>query len=473
MFIVFNAFLSKLAIFMDNSKLIELLKSFSSIEMKQFSNYVSKNAEKKDTLPYKLLLLLEKQYPEFNEKFIKKEKIYNKVFSDKKYNENKLSKLMTELTKIIEDYVVYTKQRESIADEKMILLKFYFERNLDKYFIATSRELKQILDDLPFGTYQNLMKYQHEELIATYHSKINTRVGNYVEVYRELNEFIEAEKLRWENISFIEPFPIEQKDINKRAFYIIHHLINQLLKNDDESCFFEAMLIIENNLHKFAQEESRDILKLLLFFSIKKVNSGFVAYYEQQLRIYHIFIKLNLILNQYGKISAATYKNYINASLKTNKIKEAELFLENYKDFLIDEIKDETYNFNKACLYFEKKMYSEVIDTLLNTKQNDIYYNIAQRRLLLKTYYEMMLKNNSYYNVLLSNMDTFKKFITIKNTIPDAHVIINKSFLKVLNRLLYINSKKEALTMYEEFKNTTNVLERQWIEEKIKNWMDQ
>ena len=169
---------------MINSKLIEILKSFSLIEIKNLSVFISKHAEKKDTLPLRLLIILEKQYPEFIEKNISKEKIYNKVFSDK------LSKLMSELTKIIEDYIVHIKREENTADEKMNLLKFYFERNLDKYFIATSREVKQILDDLPFGTYQNFMKYQYEELIATYHSKLNTRVGDYKVVINELNEFI-------------------------------------------------------------------------------------------------------------------------------------------------------------------------------------------------------------------------------------------------------------------------------------------
>ena len=212
---------------MINSKLIEILKSFSLIEIKNLSVFISKHAEKKDTLPLRLLIILEKQYIEKN---ISKEKIYNKVFSDKKFNENKLSKLMSELTKIIEDFIVHIKREENTADEKMNLLKFYFERNLDKYFIATSREVKQILDDLPFGTYQNFMKYQYEELIATYHSKLNTRVGDYKVVINELNEFINAEKLRWENISFLEPFPVEQKQHDNRAFYIIHHLINQYFK---------------------------------------------------------------------------------------------------------------------------------------------------------------------------------------------------------------------------------------------------
>ena len=65
-------------------------------------------------------------------------------------------------------------------------------------------------------------------------------------------------------------------------------------------------------------------------------------------------------------------------------------------------------------------------------------------------------------------MDSYKKFISVKNTIPEAHVIINKAFLKNLNTLLAINTKKQAQQVFEAFKKSTVILEKQWLEEKIK-----
>jgi hypothetical protein len=136
---------------MVNSKLIEVLKVFSAEDMKLLLDFAAKQTDRKDTLPQKLLLILEKQFPDFPGKAITREKVYNKVFTDKKFNDNKLSKLMSELMKLIEDFIIYSKRLQHAADNKMNLLKFYFEKNLDKYFIATSRELKQLIDDLPYG----------------------------------------------------------------------------------------------------------------------------------------------------------------------------------------------------------------------------------------------------------------------------------------------------------------------------------
>lgn len=92
---------------MKNSKLIELLKSLTVAELKGFSVYLDKYLDKKDTLPQKLFFAIEKQLPAYDDKLIEKEKIYYKVFKQNNYNENKLSKLMSELTKLCENYIVY------------------------------------------------------------------------------------------------------------------------------------------------------------------------------------------------------------------------------------------------------------------------------------------------------------------------------------------------------------------------------
>lgn len=66
---------------MINSKLIEILKSFSLIEIKNLSVFISKHAEKKDTLPLRLLIILEKQYPEFIEKkYLKRKNLQQGFF---------------------------------------------------------------------------------------------------------------------------------------------------------------------------------------------------------------------------------------------------------------------------------------------------------------------------------------------------------------------------------------------------------
>ena len=53
---------------MVNSKLIEVLKVFSAEDMKQLLDFAAKQADRKDTLPQKLLLILENSFRIFRRK---------------------------------------------------------------------------------------------------------------------------------------------------------------------------------------------------------------------------------------------------------------------------------------------------------------------------------------------------------------------------------------------------------------------
>ena len=73
--------------------------------------------------------------------------------------------------------------------------------------------------------------------------------------------------------------------------------------------------------------------------------------------------------------------------------------------------------------------------------------------------------------MLESSIQTFKKFIATKNNIPETHIAMNKDFLKMIHRLVDINSKKEAQLLYEELKKIPMLVEKQWFVQKINDWI--
>ncbi|MFN8284115.1 MAG: hypothetical protein U0U67_12925 [Chitinophagales bacterium] len=454
---------------MKSSKLIDILRSFSITEIKGLSIFIEKQMDKKNTLPQKLFLEIEKYYPDFKENDIKKERVFVKVFSKQPYNENKFSKLMSELTKISESYIIYMKSQEDVIKEKMHLLHYYFERNLDKYFVILAREIRTLIHNLPLGSRQNMLKYQFEELIVTYELKLENRIGNYEKVCNELYEFIETERLRWENLRLMELCPIKSIEQPKQPFYTMHNKLNKMLQTQDAVYFNEVMANIENDIKQFDKEESREILKILLFFVLQKCNNGFAEYYVPQFRLYNLFIELKLILNHYGVIHISTYKNYINVALRLEKIEEAELFLEHYKQYLPGDLKEDVYHFNKAFILFEKGKFDDVLRLLSNVKFDDVYYNISQRRIIIKTYYELLQYDNSYFELLNSNINAFKKFIYTKDQVSDLHVTINKNFLKILQKIEKNSdlSKKKIREIEQELQTVVPTAEKNWLIKKV------
>lgn len=457
---------------MKNAKLIDLLKSFTKEEIKELAEFVIHAKAKDNTYSQRLFSYLFKYHPLYEEKFIQKERVFKKLILGKKYDENKLSKIMSELTKLIEEYIITKQSKSNILSNKIQLLSFYNERNLEKHYKQIEKETEKLLEEIPLGVLSQTLTYQFEEIKITHDLKTNDRHANYQKVYNVLMEFTDAEKLRWQNLSNISLFPKLENNKDHSILYILNKKIEELLLENNEQILFEILDYFKVNNTKIENEQKRDILYSLLFYCINQINSGKSSYYPITISLFHNIEINKLILNYYNKIDISTYKNYISISLKIDKIKEAELFLEKYKENLPDEIKEETYHFNKALILFEKKKYDDVLDLLLYCKFVDVFYKLNQRRILIKTYYELCNKNDTYLNVLLDNIVAFKKYLQNIKSIPENYIILNKNFLKFTDILLSKSklSTQEKNDLMLKLTNINQVTERNWLEEKINNF---
>jgi hypothetical protein len=454
---------------MKNAKLIDILKSFTKEECKDLSTFVEYAKVKENTSVHQLFFYLIKYYPEFAENKIEKVKVYKKLFPLKKYDENKLSKIMSELTKILEEYIITRQSKSNELSNKIQLLRFYNERNLEKHYKQIEKEIEKLLENIPIGVLTQTLAYQYEEIRITHDLKTNDRDANYQKVYNVLTAFTDAEKLRWQNLSNISLFPKLKEDKNHTILYIVNKKIETLLNTNNEQILFEILEFFKVNNTKIEDEQKRDILYSLLYYCITQINSGNSIYYPITIDMFHSIETNKLILNYYNKIDLSTYKNYITISLKINKIDEAELFLEKYKKHLPDEIKEEVYSFNKALILFEKQNYSDVLDLLLHCKFTDVFYKLNQRRLIIKTYYELLNTDSTYFNSISDAITAFKKYLLSLRNIPENYILLNKNFLKFTDILLSKNkiSKEEIKNLLEKLKNIKHVSERNWIEEKI------
>ena len=454
---------------MKNSKLIDILKSFTKEESKDLAIYIEHAKVKENTFVQLLFTYLNKQYPEFQEKNIEKEKVFKKLFPTKKYDENKLSKIMSELTKIIEEYIITRQSKSNILSNRIQLLRFYNERNLDKYYLQTEKEIDKLIDEIPMSALSQMLSYQFEEIKLTYSLKHEDRQASYQPIYNKIILFSKGEKLRWENMSHINMFPDLKENNIKSIFYEIHLLIKKLLVEEKKEYIFTIKELFNKHATKIDIEEKREILWLLIEYSIHKSNSGVTEYYHHSFNVYQMLEKYNLLLNIYNTIDLSTYKNFITIALKINEIKAAELFLEKYKDNLLEGVKEDGYNFNKAIILFEKKNYTKVLDLLLFCNFKDVFYKLNQRRLLIKTYYELQSADSSYYNIITDGIVAFKKYLLVVKNLPEKFINLNKNFLKFTDKLLSNNklTKTEKQKLLDELNKIETVSERNWLEEKI------
>ncbi|MBK8674404.1 MAG: hypothetical protein IPN93_15905 [Bacteroidetes bacterium] len=424
---------------MRNSKLIEILATLTEVEIIEFKKFIGELCKNKDSAILKLFHLLEKSYPKFQEEDIQKKILFKKIFKGEAYNENKISKLMSELVKLIDQFVLERLSPIDQLSEKLSLMRFYFNKNLLKIFESHKRDFMDLIETSFEGAKKNYHLYQYEELAVLGELKINNRVANYNGVYRQLHDFYFAEKLRWENLAMINLQPNLELEDPKSAYYKVHYNLNKLLKSNSEQDFsllFEEMGTFKG---KIIEEELSELFIILLNFTIQKIAEGKIAYYHNCAAIFEEMIESNVFVSVDGLLKMSTYKNYITVLIRIGKLDKAIQFLEEYKSYLAPEIMEETYLFNKALLQFEKGDFYLVLDILNKIKPNDIFYKINQKRLMIKTFYELQRVNTTYFDILYNQLNAFKKYIYTEKSLPEINIEMHKNFIKTLFKIMGIS----------------------------------
>jgi hypothetical protein len=454
---------------MKNSKLIEILSSFSNDEMFEFRKFMGDLFRNKESASLKLFQLLEKSHPKFNEIDIQKKVLFKKIYKGELYNENKISKLMSELVKLVDQFIVERLSPVDLLNEKLILLRFYYNKNLTKIFESLKRDFLELLETSFEGARKSYHLYQYEELVVSGELKINNRIANYDGVYRQLHDFYNAEKLRWENLALINLHPNLILEEPKSTYYSIHYNLNKLLKSNSEEDFLQLFEAMGTFKGKIIEEELSEILNILLNFTIQKLAEGKINYYKHSAAIFEEMMLANVFVSIDGLIKMSSYKNYITVLIRLGELEKATQFLEEYKIYLAPEIREETYLFNKALLQFEKGDFYLVLDILNKIKLNDIFYKINQKRLMIKTFYELQKTNTTYFDILYNQLNAFKKYIYTEKSLPEINIEMHKNFIKVLFKMMGISKgeNKKLDLLVSEIEKVISIAEKNWLLDKI------
>jgi len=144
-----------------------------------------------------------------------------------------------------------------------------------------------------------------------------------------------------------------------------------------------------------------------------------------------------------------------------------EKFLEEYKEFLPIEVREDVYLYNKANLLFYQKKHGAVLDTLRNSKFKDIFYKLSSKRLQIKVFYSLLEKDESYFDILQNTLNAFKKYIYTNNEVTENYKEGNKNFLKLTYKLLELDKKQQdkIIDFFFELDNTSQIAEYDWLKE--------
>ena len=471
---------------MQNSKLINVISTFSTKEIRRFDEYLNSPYFNKNELATKLYEFCKADYPKFRISKIDRRDAFSYVFQTEAFSEQKLRYVMTDLVKLLEDYLSITQYEKKPIRQKQNLLRELSERKLNKYFqssldIAQSMRSKNAYRDAAYFYDQYALESESYIFqVRNFQRNNDESLQNSVE---NLDLFFLATKLRSccelmnrknvfaddYQILFLDEILIHLKNNEYNDFpaiSIYYQILMTLIESDDESHFSLLKNLLNDNADKFSMDEARDMYAFAQNYCIKKINGGNTSYLNELFLMYKTLIEKKIIfLGNF--LSPWHFKNIVYVSLRLHEVDWTESFIYEYKNKISPEFRDNAFTYNLASLHFHKKEYSKALKLLQNVDYTDnIYYHLDSKSLLLKTYFEL-----DEVESLLSLIDAFRIFLRRNKLISDyqrsVYLNLVKFVKKALNIKLKSKSHEKIIQLREEIEKTKKVADLKWLLSKI------
>lgn len=448
-----------------NSKLIKVI---SHLSLNELDNLTLKLQHAETNVAKLFNYILPFSESKFTANELTKTIVFQSIFPNQKYSETRILKTMSELTKLIEQEIIESAQKNDIIFQKISLLKFYLQHGLDNLFDIEHKEIMVLLNKMPEHINLYYTKYIVEEIYIERNLKEKYRGTDYAQLYQQLNDFYLLADLRIQNLvltSLKNNLPQHQTNT---ILFIIYKKINELLVNDVHADFVSTFNLIADNAHKIRVDELRTMSIFLINYCIVKNNQNQPNFKQYTFEMYQFQIAQNIILEASNCILPSAYKNIITLGLRLGKIDYVKEFIANYTHFLPIEKRQETYNYNNAYLLFYEKKYEKSLEMLISYSFNDIFYKIGTKRLQIMCYYMLLQHNNTYFDILENALNSFKKYIYTNKEISEHYKKNDIEFMKIMNKLFKPNtSKLYYVKLKNELALIKQIAEYDWLHEII------
>lgn len=469
---------------LNDSKLIEILKSLSKQEFKRLDKFIRSPFFNEGPKLIKLYDFFKKNYS--NNDLILKEDLGNFIYKGEKNYDVKLRKLISDFTKILKFYILNLEMENSKLSHNNLLLKICNNRNLPKTFnqtlIESRKENENLknrdphyyfhnyyleLESFRFGSGRlkdpgasikkvsdsadNLFLF--EKLICIYN--INTLRNSF-------NKIDSSElSLTSEVIDHIKQ---REDHYSKNHIIIFTYYLSSLMAMNinEKEYFFRYKTFVLTNRKKFSPLELHTFYLMMYSYSIQKVNKGDKSFMTEMMDVFK-FIDKNVKSVRYMFGFNIYYLNAVNTGMALKEHAWVEKFMNKNKEYLPKENREDVFNLGMANFYFFRKNYDEALNFLIRSDYPNYTYYLMAKILLIKIYFE-----KDDYEGVLSTIDAMKHYLKRKDLIPERLIRSNSNFLNCVIKLIDRNKKNSILNAERMAKEDMSISNREWIIEKIR-----
>lgn len=472
---------------MSKVKLVDLLSGLDDQEWKELDKLVNSSFFNQHAGVQRLMEVLYHHRQENFRQFSDREWLFARVFPGENFSYQKISDLMTYLTRLVETYFIQQELQGDDFQTGYFLLRQLRKRSLNKLFHGKVRQVDRSISRqktpedeyhlyLLAGervTFQSQQKNRSEDdsfsnmaehldhFFLINRIKIGCGMLNRGDVHEAQYDLALVKQL----VSFIEANP---EKYHGAPLISIYASVFRMLENKGNDEYFEkARHQLEMHQDILPDSVMRELYAWLMNFCIYRINNGDGNYSFTLFSLYQYQLERGILLEE-GNISPWDYKNIVSLAIRLEKFDWAEEFIEGFRKKLHGQFLPVAYTYNLASLYFARGNYKETLQLLRDLEFEDVYYQTGAKTILLKIYYETGDHEALYYQ-----LDAFEAYIKRTKKVSAYQRVIYLNLISYTRKLANLRIKldttyrivkpEKILKLKSSILRTKNVAQLKWL----------
>ncbi len=462
---------------MDNSALLEAIRSLSAWETRNFRRWLESPAfntrpEPTRLFDYLLSCVVKKLEPEVAKALAE---MGSTDLSDKK-----LRYEMTALLEVLREFFIWQEMNAAPCQRELYLLRSARRRGLEKNFALAERELEKAISKTSAVSLERYrIDFQKDQEKHEWNTQQKRgQVFPFEPLSQNLNAWYAGQLMQlvcmnkaqnaaqrrqasaspdWA-IPLLEQLP--GKPYENLPAVALYHLGHEMLSHPEDVARVAAFReLLKNNAEKLPPQEAQGLLMLAINHGIRRINEGDREAIRTTLDFYLFGLESKLLHDERSILSKYTYNNVLMTFVALEEWDAALQFLETYRPELAAAERENVYQYNLSIFHFRRGDYDTALDLLRNVSFADPMYNLESRKMLLKIYFEQNAIGP--LESLLENMLTWLR----RHPEIGYHREMYRNLARFTGRLLRIPIQdKEARKRLEtKIRETPLVAERGWL----------
>lgn len=475
---------------MQESRLITLLRSFSSKELEQFGTFLRASAQEGTDSKLSLFEQLRKHAPAFRHPSLDKARFLKSWPKGEPWTEKQLSHQLSTLTQAAEAFLAW---QHFQADEWQMALQLYRvgqARQQDYLSRKASRRIAQWLDNYPLRDQQYYARRYEWAALQHQLSEAHERAPQPMlqQAADELDLFFAFEKTKqlWEmaNLeamlshryhhgmgSALQEWLQQQETyLKQNPLLHIYWLALQLVacegQTNDHAIYEDLRKRLAEHQDQLPPAQARQIYTGLMNFCMRRLNQTNEPHYRRA------YFELNQELLQKGwlldkgQLSPWRYINLVAIALSLGEADWPAQFITDYRPCLPEHIRDNAYHYAQGHWHYAQGQLDAAQRHLAKVAFEEPFFNAGVRLLLSKVLYDA-----GQEELLFHQLEANRLFLLRDSSMEESRKAPLQQFNAFLRRLARLAPhEQDALRqLLADLPGAEHIVSRDWLQQRLKD----